>query len=181
MFEVKLLLQQRLAILFAEKHTAILRIASPCRRRSAGNITMAPNANQTASDDEEVTTQMEVYTVFRKWEKVYIVSLITFAACFSTFSSFIYYPVITFVARDLRTTVANVNLTVTAYMVVSGIAPALIGDLADRAGRRPTYVMTLLLYFCANIGIAVQDSFVALLLLRMLQSAGISSNDILAY
>ncbi|KAL8821640.1 MAG: hypothetical protein Q9223_000332 [Gallowayella weberi] len=140
---------------------------------------MAPSANQTAFNDEEVTIQMEVYTVFRRWEKVYIVSLITLAAWFSTLSSFIYYPVITFVARDLRTTVANINLTVTAYMVVSGIAPALIGDLADQAGRRPTYMITLLVYFCANIGIALQDSFVALLLLRMLQSAGISGDEIL--
>ncbi|KAL8912194.1 MAG: hypothetical protein Q9171_002756 [Xanthocarpia ochracea] len=104
---------------------------------------MAPNDNQLAFNDEEVTTQTELYTVFPKWEKVYIVSLITFAAWFSTLSSFIYYPVITFVARDLYTTVANVNLTVTAYMVVSGIAPALIGDLADQAGRRLTYVIAL--------------------------------------
>lgn len=141
---------------------------------------MAPNDNQPAFNDEEVTTQTEVYTVFPKWEKVYIVSLITLAAWFSTLSSFIYYPVITFVARDLHTTVANVNLTVTAYMVISGIAPALIGDLADQAGRRLTYVITLVVYFCANVGIAVQDSFVALLLLRMLQSAGIAGDDILA-
>lgn len=145
---------------------------------------MAPNAHQTASDGEEMATtfpaQTELYTVFRKWEKVYIVSLITLAGWLSTLSSFIYYPVITFVARDLRTTVANVNLTVTSYMLVSGIAPALIGDLADQAGRRPTYMITLFVYFCANIGIAVEDFFVALLLLRMLQSAGISGDDTLA-
>ena len=122
------------------------------------------------------STQEEVYTIFRRWEKVYIVSLITLAAWFSTLSSFIYYPVITFVARDVRTTVANVNLTVTSYMIMSGIAPAVIGDLADQAGRRPTYMIALVVYLCANIGIAVQNSFVALLLLRMLQSAGISGN-----
>lgn len=125
-----------------------------------------------------LSTQEEVYTIFRKWEKFYIVSLITLAAWFSTLSSFIYYPVITFVARDIRTTVANVNLTVTSYMIMSGIAPALIGDLADQTGRRPTYMIALVVYICANIGIAVQDSFVALLLLRMLQSAGISGNSL---
>lgn len=129
---------------------------------------MAPSSHAIPPHDEEVVTQMEPYTVFRKWEKIYIVALITLTAWFSTLSSFIYYPVITFVARELRTTIANVNLTVTTYMVVSGIAPALIGDLADQAGRRLTYVIALVVYFCANIGIAVQDSFVALLLLRML-------------
>lgn len=123
-----------------------------------------------------IVIQGEVYTVFRKWEKIYIVMLITLAGWFSTLSSFIYYPVITFVARDLRTTVANINLTVTSYMLMSAVVPAMIGDLADRVGRRPMYVIALAVYFCANIGIAVQDSFVTLLLLRMLQSAGVSGN-----
>lgn len=140
---------------------------------------MASRASHTAPDEENKTTthfstHEELYTIFGKWEKRYIISLITFAAWFSTLSSFIYYPVITFVARDLQTTVAKINLTVTSYMIVSGIVPAIIGDLADQAGRRPTYVIALVVYFCANIGIAVQHSFVALLLLRMLQSAGIS-------
>ena len=126
------------------------------------------------SDMSATTPDEEDYTIFRRWEKIYIVSLITFAGWFSTLSSFIYYPVITFVARDIGTTVAKINLTVTSYMIVSGIAPAIIGDLADQAGRRPTYVAALVLYFCANIGIALQDSFGALLSLRMLQSAGIS-------
>lgn len=76
---------------------------------------MAAPAGQTAPDEDTVTTNFstheeEVYTIFGKWEKVYIVSLITFAGWFSTLSSFIYYPVITFVARDLRTTVAKINL-----------------------------------------------------------------------
>lgn len=125
----------------------------------------------------ETFPESDVYTIFRKWEKVYIVTLITLAGWFSTLSSFIYYPVISLVARDLRTTIANINLTVTSYMIVSGIVPAIVGDFADQAGRRPTYVVTLVVYFCANIGIAVQDSFVALLLLRMLQSAGISGME----
>ncbi|KAL9633774.1 MAG: hypothetical protein Q9204_003257 [Flavoplaca sp. TL-2023a] len=142
---------------------------------------MAPSTHSIAPHDEEVITQTQPYTVFRKWEKVYVVALITLTAWFSTLSSFIYYPVITFVARDLRTTMANINLTVTTYMVVSGITPALIGDLADQAGRRLTYVIALVVYFCANIGIAVQNSFVALLLLRMLQSAGISGTFSIAY
>lgn len=56
---------------------------------------------------------------------------------------------------------------------MSAIVPAIIGDLADRVGRRPIYVIVLAVYFCANIGLAMQDSFVVLLLLRMLQSAGV--------
>src|SRR3989440_8552196 len=116
----------------------------------------------------------ERYSVFGIWQKRYIVAIVALAAWFSTLSSFIYYPVITLIARDLQSSIARINLTVTSYMVVSAIAPAITGDAADLYGRRPLYLVTLAMYLLANIGIAVQSSFVGLLLLRMLQSAGIS-------
>ncbi|KAI9847100.1 MAG: hypothetical protein M1837_003218 [Sclerophora amabilis] len=134
-----------------------------------------------AAETGQTAAPRTVYSIFGKLEKCYIVILIAVAGWFSTLSSFIYYPVITFVARDLHTTVAKINLTVTSYMVVSGIAPAIVGDAADMLGRRPMYVVTLAIYFVANVGIAVQKSFVALLLLRMLQSAGISGVFSIAY
>lgn len=61
-------------------------------------------------------------------------------------------------------------------MIISGILPAIVGGCADLIGRLPIYVITLAIYFVANIGIAVHDSFVALLFMRMLQSADISGN-----
>ena len=114
------------------------------------------------------------YTEFSKAERRVIVALIALAAWFSTLSSFIYYPAISSIAEDLGSTIGLVNLTVTSYLVVSAVAPAIVGDAADTMGRRPLYAITLTLYVAANIGIASQRSFVALLLLRMLQSAGIS-------
>ena len=123
-----------------------------------------PTANQTT----------ERYSIFTRNEKRYIVFLVAVAGWFSTLSSFIYYPVITLVARDMHTSIARINLTVTSYLAVSGIAPALVGDAADMLGRRPMYIVTLTIYLIANIGIALQSSFIALLLLRMLQSLGIS-------
>ncbi|KAK8102611.1 MFS general substrate transporter [Apiospora sp. TS-2023a] len=114
------------------------------------------------------------YTEFSKAERWVIVALIALAAWFSTLSSFIYYPAISSIAEDLGSTVSLINLTVTSYLVISAVAPAIVGDAADTLGRRPLYAVTLGIYAAANIGIASQRSFVALLLLRMLQSAGIS-------
>ena len=114
------------------------------------------------------------YTVFTRKQRWYIVFLVAGAGWFSTLSSFIYYPILSVLADDLHTSIARINFTVTAYLAVSGLAPSIAGDAADMFGRRPVYMVTLSLYFCANIGIAVQKSFVGLLLLRMLQSAGIS-------
>lgn len=68
-------------------------------------------------------------------------------------------------------------MTVTSYLVVSAVVPAIIGSTADEAGRRPVLIVSLVVYVLANVGLAIQRSYVALLLLRMLQSAGISGES----
>lgn len=114
------------------------------------------------------------YTFFTKNERRWIVAMIALAGWFSTLSSFIYYPAIPVIAEDLGSSIRMIDLTVTSYLVVSAVAPAVVGDAADTFGRRPLYAATLAVYVAANVGIAVQHSAVALLLLRMLQSAEIS-------
>ena len=137
--------------------------------------------NQTSPESVEKTTTNQPkddttvnYSTFTKYQKRYMLALVTFAATFSTLSSFIYYPAITPLAKDLHTTVEKINLTVTSYLIVSAIMPSIIGDAADMLGRRATYLVILTVYLVANIGLALQRSFTALLLLRMLQSAGVS-------
>lgn len=66
-------------------------------------------------------------------------------------------------------------------MVVSGVVPSLIGTAADTLGRQPIYALALTIYLVANIGLAAQRSFPALLVLRMLQSAGSSGTISLGY
>jgi multidrug resistance protein len=51
-----------------------------------------------------------------------------------------------------------------------------IGDFADRTGRRPAYIICFVIYIASNIGLALQDSYAALIVLRCLQSSGISSS-----
>lgn len=50
-----------------------------------------------------------------------------------------------------------------------------IGNFADQAGRRPAYIICFVIYIASNIGLALQDSYAALIVLRCVQSAGISS------
>ncbi|KAI6378421.1 hypothetical protein MCOR25_002288 [Pyricularia grisea] len=95
---------------------------------------------------------------------------------FSTASSYIYFPALVPMARDLDVSVSPINLTVTSYLVVAGIAPAVMGDFADQNGRRSAYMLMFTLVFCANIGLALQNSYPVLLVFRMLQSAGASGS-----
>lgn len=93
---------------------------------------------------------------------------------FSPMSSFVLYPAITSVAHGLGVTVELINLAVTTYMVVLGLAPALLGTAADKFGRRPIYLLALSTCFAANLGLTLQNTYAGLLVLRMIQSAGSS-------
>ena len=115
------------------------------------------------------------YSCFSQRQKTCISFIASFSAMFSGLSSFIYYPSITAVSRSLHVSVELVNLTITSYQIVSGIAPSILGDLADQSGRRPVCLIAFTLYVSANLGLALQNNYVALIVLRCLQSAGASS------
>ena len=114
------------------------------------------------------------YSIFKPAQKRWIIFIAAWAGWFSTASSFNYFPAIPFIAKDLGVSVQDINLTVTSYMIASGVFPAITGNAADRYGRRILLITSLAVYTIANIGIAVQRSFAALFVLRMLQSAAIS-------
>ncbi len=57
----------------------------------------------------------------------------------------------------------------------------ILGSIADQLGRRPVYLLVFFMYILANVGLALQTSYPALLLLRMLQSAGGSATIGLGY
>lgn len=63
---------------------------------------------------------------------------------------------------------------------MQALAPIVIGPFSDTSGRRPAYFICFTLFIGANIGLAVQNNYVALLLLRCLQSGGSSATGSLA-
>jgi MFS family permease len=134
--------------------------------------------SQSSSEDNllyhEPDPTFAVYSNFSKAQKRRIVFLTAFISLFSSLSSFIYYPGMTFIANDLYVSIELMNLTITSFMIISGIAPTLLGEMADFVGRRPIYMGMLIVYVGANIALALQHSYQALLLLRMAQSFGSS-------
>lgn len=114
------------------------------------------------------------FSAFALWQKRVIVSLGAAAGWFSTSSSFIFFPAIPFLARDLHQSTERINLTVTSYLIASGVFPSIVAGLSDVYGCRLIFIVTLGSYVAVNIGLALQRSFGVLLALRMLQSAAIS-------
>ena len=121
------------------------------------------------------------YSAFSSIQKALIAYAASISAMFSGLSSFIYYPAIQALAGSLHTSISKINLTITSYLVVAGLAPSILGDLADKLGRRPISILAMILFACANLGLALQSEYTTLLVLRCVQSAGASSTIALAY
>jgi MFS family permease len=119
----------------------------------------------------------EDYTTFSRAERRGIMFFVCMAGLFSPLSALIYFPSLEYISHDLHVSIQLMNLTITTYLIVQGFIPSILGDLADQFGRRPVYLLALALYFGANIGLALQNSYPALLLLRMVQNAGSSGGS----
>jgi len=122
-----------------------------------------------------------VYSTFSPSMRTWIITMCTFSSFFSPMTANIYFPAVNAIATDLGVSISLINLTITTYMVFQAIAPTVFGDFGDMAGRRPAFLVSFTIYLFANLGLALQRSYPALLVLRMLQSAGSSGTLALGF
>nr|POE62776.1 itaconate transport protein [Quercus suber] len=106
------------------------------------------------------------FSVFTHNEKRVIVICAGVCSFFSPISGQIYFPSLDAIATDLH--------------VMQGIAPAFVGGFSDSSGRRITYLICFIIYVAANIGLALQNDYAALMVLRCMQAAGGSGTVALA-
>ncbi|KAL2843321.1 hypothetical protein BJY01DRAFT_235711 [Aspergillus pseudoustus] len=124
-----------------------------------------------------LSSKKKPYSRFTPSQKCLIVLT---AATASPLSANIYYTALNALATDLHVSPAQINLTITTYMITQSISPTFTTSFADTAGRRPAYFLCFAIYITANNAIALQHSYPALLILRTLQSTGISGTVALA-
>ena len=115
-----------------------------------------------------------LYSVFTERQRQYIVFMVAAGGFFSPLSANIYFPALNSLSRELKVSNEMINLSLTTYMICQGLAPTVFGDLADMTGRRPVYMLGFIIYIGANVGLALQNNYAALLILRCLQSTGSS-------
>lgn len=155
--------------------------------QAADSISSSENEKPDNSHDRDVEAECQQpptvhppYSIFTVNQKRGIVMMVGAAALLSPLSANIYFPAIPTLARQNHVSIEDINLTVTSYMIFQGLAPTILGDLADMAGRRPAYLLAFVIYLGANIGLALQHSYSALIALRYLQSSGSSGTVALA-
>jgi multidrug resistance protein len=59
-------------------------------------------------------------------------------------------------------------------MIFQGVSPSFTSAIADDYGRRPAYLLGFVVFMAANLGLALNNTYAGLLVLRCLQSAGSS-------
>lgn len=160
-------------------------ISHPVREDDNPSGVPVPNESSppNSSDPESLhpVSSGPAYSVFSKPTKRWIIAMAACAGFVSPMTANIYFPALNPIAADLGVSVNLINLTLTTYMIFQAIAPTLVGDFGDVAGRRPAFVICLSIYVFANLGLALQNNYAALMVLRMVQSAGSSGTLSLCY
>jgi DHA1 family bicyclomycin/chloramphenicol resistance-like MFS transporter len=90
----------------------------------------------------------------------------------SPFSIDMYLPGFPAIAKSLDTTIEQVQLSLTAYLIGISVGQLLYGPLLDRYGRKRPLYAGLVLYLLASIGCAQTTSIETLILMRLLQAVG---------
>ncbi|KXJ85486.1 major facilitator superfamily domain-containing protein [Microdochium bolleyi] len=112
------------------------------------------------------------YSVFTDLQKRCIVFIVALTTLLPPLTASIFYPVITLLSRELNVSITEINLTITIYLIIQGIAPSFVGNLSDVKGRRPALLAALIVYICGCVGAALGSSYGVLFGMRCLQSAG---------
>jgi DHA1 family bicyclomycin/chloramphenicol resistance-like MFS transporter len=83
-----------------------------------------------------------------------------------------YLPGFPAIAKDLGTSIDQVQLSLTSYLVGISLGQLLYGPLLDRFGRKYPLYFGLSIYVLASVGCAMVHSVDALILMRFLQAIG---------
>jgi DHA1 family bicyclomycin/chloramphenicol resistance-like MFS transporter len=93
-------------------------------------------------------------------------------ATISPFSIDMYLPGFPAIARDLATSIASVQLSLTSYFIGIAAGQLLYGPLLDRFGRKLPLYAGLIVYVLASVGCAVTNTVESLIVMRFLQALG---------
>ncbi|MBA4055470.1 MAG: Bcr/CflA family drug resistance efflux transporter, partial [Marivirga sp.] len=105
-------------------------------------------------------------------EHFFIILILGALATISPFSIDMYLPGFPAISKDLKTSISQVQLSLTSYFIGIAIGQLLYGPLLDRFGRKIPLYAGLVVYILASIGCAFTLSVDSLIFMRLLQALG---------
>ena len=113
-------------------------------------------------------------------ESLAVAMLLTALVAFGPISTDLYLPSLPALRGAFRTDVANVQLTLSVFLVAFAAGQLIYGPLSDRFGRRPVLVAGSALYFVSGLACALATSIEALIAFRFVQALGACSAVVVA-
>ncbi|VEU22680.1 DEKNAAC103761 [Brettanomyces naardenensis] len=106
------------------------------------------------------------YTMLTSFERHIISINLSLMGLCCSISISIYWVALTEIENAFHITEEQVNLTITAYLVFQAVSPVFVSNMSDHYGRRPILLVCLLGGTCANVGLALCDTYWLLMLMR---------------
>ncbi|MFO7824105.1 MAG: multidrug effflux MFS transporter [Cyclobacterium sp.] len=109
-----------------------------------------------------------------KEQKNYFILVLILGALstISPFSVDMYLPAFPAIAKDLQTSISNVQLSLTSYLIGIAIGQLFYGPLLDKFGRKKPLYAGLWIYVGASVACAFVSSFEGLIAMRFVQAIG---------
>lgn len=125
------------------------------------------------------------YSVFTHAQRRILTAILGLASIASPLSANVYLPLLPVLRTSYHVSEQAVNLTITLYVVVSALAPALFAPTADTHGRRPVALASYAVFTIASLALGLNDhvsrNYVALILLRALSAFGAAACASITY
>ncbi len=91
-----------------------------------------------------------------------------------------YLPSLPDIARNLHASTAQVQFTISAYLIGFALGQIFYGPVSDRHGRKPVLMFAMALYCVASLACALSTSIEMLIVARTFQALGGSGGIVLA-
>lgn len=127
--------------------------------------------NKNNTDKLQMEKIIRVAPMNRKQKNTILIVLGALSAI-APFSVDMYLPGFSAIARDLKTDIARVGLTLTSYFLGISLGQLVMGPVVDRYGRKKPLIMGLLIYILSAIGCAFAHSVYYLIVLRFFLAMG---------
>lgn len=112
---------------------------------------------------------------YSRWKKLIIVCVVAFAGTTGPMGTSIMLPAVDDMAKDLKSTISMVNVSVGVYLLSMGIFPMWWSNFSEKHGRRMVYVFSFAFFFAMSIGSALAPTISSLIVLRLLTGVGSSA------
>jgi DHA1 family bicyclomycin/chloramphenicol resistance-like MFS transporter len=108
---------------------------------------------------------------------IYFLGTLSVLMALTSLSTDIYLPAMPQMKRDLN---ADVELTITGFLIGFSIAQIILGPLSDKYGRKPVLLLGILLFILGSIGCAISGSITQIVICRIIQALGACTGPMLS-